>query len=107
LGWAYFGVRRWRDTPAAAQASTVENVTPDYPPVFITDGNSGSFEADARKLGAKLAENGVPIDTLFYPVEHGPIGHEYQFDFSTPESMEALERTLAFLERVTMEAGGT
>jgi acetyl esterase/lipase len=100
MGWAYFGIRDWRDTPQAAQASTVDNVTPDYPATFITDGNSGSFEPDARKLEAKLREDGVYVDSLYYPAEHGTLGHEYQFDFSTPESMECYNRTLTFLDKV-------
>ncbi len=101
IGWAYFGIRDWRDTPQAAQASTVDNVTPDYPATFITDGNDGSFEPDARKLEAKLRENGVYVDSLYYPVEHGKLGHEYQFAFSIPESIECYNRTLAFLDKVT------
>jgi acetyl esterase/lipase len=101
IGWAYFGIRDWRDTPQAAQASTVENVTSDYPAAFITDGNDGSFEPDARKLEAKLKENGVYVDSLYYPAEHGKMGHEYQFDFSIPESLECYNRTLAFLDKVT------
>jgi acetyl esterase/lipase len=101
LGWAYFDIRRWRDTPQAIQASTAENVTPDYPAAFITDGNDGSFEPDAKKLEAKLKEKGVHTDSLYYPAEHGKIGHEYQFDFSIPESMETYHRTLAFLAKVT------
>jgi acetyl esterase/lipase len=103
LGWAYFDIRDWRDSPQAAQATTVEHVTPDFPAAFITDGNNGSFERDARKLEAKLKENGVYVDSLYYPAEHGTIGHEYQLDFSIPESMEAYDRTLAFLDKVTAE----
>ncbi len=101
LGWAYFNLRHWRDSPQATQASTVEHVTPDFPAAFIADGNSGSFERDARKLEARLKENGVYVDSLYYPTEHGKIRHEYQFDFSIPESMECYKRTLAFLDKVT------
>ncbi len=101
LGWAYFNLRDWRDSPQASQASTVEHVTPDYPAAFITDGNSGSFERDARKLAGRLKENGVYVDSLDYPAEQRTIGHEYQFDFSIPESIECYNRTLAFLDKVT------
>jgi acetyl esterase/lipase len=105
MGWAYFGFRDWKTTPQAAQARTVDHVTPDYPPVFITDGNTGSFEADARNLEARLRENGVHVDSLFHPLENGSLGHEYQFDFSKPEAMECFYRTLAFLERVSTDVG--
>jgi len=100
IGWAYFDSRDWRDSPQALHASVVEHVTPAYPPAFITDGNTGSFEADARKLEARLRERGVAVESLYFPAAHGTLPHEYQFDFSIPESMQCLERTLAFLEQV-------
>jgi acetyl esterase/lipase len=102
VGWAYFGIRDWRDTPQAMQASTVEHVTRNFPPTFITDGNTGSFEADAQKLEARLKENGVYVDSLFYPVEHGKLNHEYQLDFSIRKSIECYNRTLVFLVKVTL-----
>ena len=101
LGWAYFNLREWRDSPQAWQASTIEHVTPGYPAVFLTDGNHGSFEHDARKLEQRLKENGVHVDSLYYSAERGRVGHEYQFDFSTPESIECYNRTIAFLDDVT------
>lgn len=101
LGWAYFGLRSWRDSPQASQASTIRNAVSGYPGTFITDGNSGSFEQDAKRLESALKVNGVYTDSLYYPLEHGIIGHEYQFDFSLAESLEAYDRTLAFLEKVT------
>jgi acetyl esterase/lipase len=103
LGWAYFNVRDWRDSPQAWQASTVEHVTPDYPATFLTDGNHGSFEHDARKLEKPLREDGVRVDSLYYPAEHGTIGHEYQFDFSRSQSIECYNRTIAFLNNVTSQ----
>jgi Esterase/lipase len=103
LGWAYFGLRNWRDSPQASHASTIRNVVSGYPDTFITDGNTGSFEKDARSLEVALRKNGVYTDALYYPLEHGLVGHEYQFDFSLDESLEAYDRTLAFLEKVTTE----
>jgi acetyl esterase/lipase len=87
----------------AVQASTVEHVTPGYPPTFITDGNTGSFEGDARKLEAKLKENGVYVVSLYYPVEHAKLNHEYQLDYSIPESIECYNRTLALLRQGHVE----
>lgn len=101
MGWAYFGIRDWRDTTQAAQAATIQQVTKDFPPTFITDGNQGSFEADARKLEAAIKEKGAYVDSLYYPAERVKLGHEYQFDFSLPESIECLNRTLVFLSKVT------
>ena len=59
IGWAYFGIRHWRDTPYAAQAAVIDHVAPSFPPAFITDGNTGSFEQNARKLETRLKASGV------------------------------------------------
>lgn len=104
LGWAYFGIRDWKDTPQAQQASVTASVTTDFPPAFITDGNSGSFEGDARRLETSLRAAGVRVDSLYYPISHGRLGHEYQFDYSLPEALESYQRTLAFLAAVTSPA---
>lgn len=97
LGWAYFGIRDWKDSPQAIEASVTAQVTADYPPAFITDGNTGSFESDARQLEAALHSKGVRTDSLYFPREQGALGHEYQFDYSLPQAMQAYERTLQFL----------
>lgn len=101
MGWSYFGVRDWRNTPSATQASTIQYVTKDFPPTFITDGNQASFEPDARKLEAAIKEKGVSIESLYFPIERVKLGHEYQFNLSLPESMECFDRTLKFLDRIT------
>lgn len=100
MGWSYFGIRDWKDSEQATQATTTEHVTPAYPPTFITDGNTASFEPDARKLEAKLKEKGVAVDSLYYSVEQVTLPHEYQFDFSKPQALECYTRTLAFLSNV-------
>lgn len=101
LGWAYFGERNWATSQDAENASSNLHVTADYPPTFLTDGNTFSFEPHAHQLQEALEAQGVAVDSLFYTAEHGGVSHEYQFDFATPESAEAFERTLAFLARVT------
>lgn len=103
IGWAYFGIRNWRDSPQVSQAATTRYITSEHPSTFITDGNTGSFEGNARRLETELRENGVYVDSLYYPLEHGVINHEYQFDFSLVEALDAYDRTLDFLERVTAE----
>jgi acetyl esterase/lipase len=103
MGWAYFGVKDWRDIPQASQAATVSHVTSDFPPTFITDGNSGSFEDDAKTLEAKIRESGVYVESLYYSPDQAKLPHEYQFDFSRPEAVECLNRTVAFLRNISKE----
>ena len=47
-------------------ASIYKHVTKDYPPTFITDGNTASFEEQGKALASTLQNKGIPVDTLFF-----------------------------------------
>ena len=54
--------------------------TAQFPPVFITDGNSGSFESQGKELADDLRNEGRDVTSLFFDKnEYGEVGHEYQF----------------------------
>lgn len=97
IGWAYIGERKWRDSVHARNASTVDYVTDRFPPAFITDGNTGSFEMHGKELETRLRTLGVRVASLFFPLSEGVVNHEYQFRLDTPEAAVCLDMTLAFL----------
>lgn len=99
LGWAYFGEKNWSASAAAQQVSTYNQVTKDFPATFLTDGNAGSFEKDAKQLQAKLEALGISADALFYPEKDITLPHEYQFDYKDypKQAAECYHQTLAFL----------
>lgn len=99
LGWAYFGRKDWEADPASRQTSTYDQVTKDFPATFLTDGNSGSFENDAKQLQSKLKSLGVSVSTLFYPEKEITLPHEYQFNYQDypAQANECYSRTAAFL----------
>lgn len=94
--WSYFGSPS--PPPEHDTFSVVPRVTKDFPPAFITVGNDDPLASQSVALAEALQQQGVSVDALFYPASHRPaLGHEYQFDFSLPESREAFARTRAFL----------
>jgi len=98
-GWAYFGTRDWTDT--FAKLATVGNhVTRDFPPTFITDGNTASFEKQGIAFADMLDFAGVENMRYFIPHEPEKIitGHEYQFLMDTDAGAECYRLTLAFLK---------
>ncbi|MFC0234037.1 alpha/beta hydrolase [Vagococcus entomophilus] len=98
LGWAYIGQKNWQQTQAARNASVSQQVTAGYPPTFLTDGNSGSFEKHAKRLEKNLKEKQVPVTTLFFDGKK-QISHEYQFKLRTTEAKECFSQTKTFLEK--------
>ncbi|MFC4242156.1 alpha/beta hydrolase [Gryllotalpicola reticulitermitis] len=99
--WAYTGKRNWLTAPGASAMSTVANVTSAYPPTFVTVGDKDPFDGQGHELATALHTHGVSVDTLFWDGSGDGLGHEYQFNYSTPEAREAFQRTLAFLHEQT------
>jgi len=97
--WAYFGISDWAEV-YAEEATVARHVTAGFPPAFISDGNSGSFETQGRVLAAALEGKGVRVETHFIPLEAGTAGHEYQFLLDDPLAQEAFEKAVAFLAEI-------
>ncbi|MCP0885738.1 alpha/beta hydrolase [Ligilactobacillus sp. WILCCON 0076] len=96
LGWAYLGKKKWQKAKMIEYASTVDYVNAKFPPIFITDGNSGSFETQGIALYKKLQEKQVTVKKLFFDKTQ-KVGHEYQFDLDTKPAKKCFKETLSFL----------
>lgn len=97
--WAYTGSRS-HDSDALAGMSTIDHVTADYPPAFITGGNGDPLtDAQSKPLAETLDGLGVETTTLFYPADHEPkLPHEYQFNLDNADGQNALKEILAFID---------
>ncbi|MDF9547855.1 alpha/beta hydrolase, partial [Bacillus cereus] len=72
--------------------------TKDYPPTFITDGNTASFENQAKALASELESKRVPTEKLFFDRNiSGELAHEFQFKMNTPAGRETFNKVLEFL----------
>ena len=98
--WAYFGTREW-GANFADQATIYDHLTADFPPSFISDGNTASFEEHARELAEVLEQKGVFVQTYFVSIEKEEAIHEYQFIMNTPAGVESFRETVAFLKAHT------
>ncbi|SFS17644.1 Acetyl esterase/lipase [Microbacterium sp. cf046] len=97
--WAYTGTKDWSEQPAGATMSTIEFVTEDFPPTYISGGNGdGLTWLQSIPMAQRLDELGVPVTELFWPAPHEPqLPHEYQFHLDMPEAQEALTATIDWL----------
>lgn len=97
--WAYTGDRNVQTSPAVAQMSSIDFVTAQFPPTYITGGNADPLtEGNSKPLAAKLESLGVSVDVLFWPADYEPqLPHEYQFRLDLQAGQDALQRTIAFL----------
>ncbi|UPJ18268.1 alpha/beta hydrolase [Bacillus cereus] len=99
-GWAYLGKKNWEGSSEVKIASILNHVTKKYPPAFITDGNTGSFEDQGKALASALQSKGVSVDSLFFDKNvSGELAHEFQFKMNTPAGLETFNKVLEFLSR--------
>ena len=65
-------------------------------------GNADPLLPHSLGLATALDRVGIDHETLFFQGDHEPrLGHEFQFDLDTEAGRLALDRAVAFVERVT------
>lgn len=99
VAWSELGTKNWKTSPQLKQASLVEYLTDEFPPTYITDGNTYSFQEQGIAFKDRLKELSVPVKSLFYNKTKKEITHEYQFDYSTSEAKDCYEQTLSFIKQ--------
>lgn len=97
VGWAYMGDRDWKELKQIQEASLLTNPPAKFVPSFITDGNTASFESQGKRLAEQLKQNN-DVTEVFYPLEDGELGHEYQFEMDKDASKETFSKLVDFLE---------
>ncbi len=99
---AYSGARDWRTDPGFGRLTLTDDLTPDFPPAFISAGNADPLLPHSVALTEALRNAGARTDTLFFPADEvPPLGHEYQFNLDIAAGQIALERVVAFAQSVT------
>ncbi|VMF22447.1 lipase [Streptococcus pneumoniae] len=90
------------DRELYASRNLIDKVTADFPPVFITDGNLGSFMDQAQDYAKQLAEKGVTYE-LYIPDEatYGDQSHGYLADIHSEATQTYIKKKISFLEKLT------
>lgn len=103
IGWALMGEKDWKDGDMIQTTTIKDYVTEQFPPVFISDGNSGSFESQGKELAETLAGKGCDVTSLFFePEQFGEVLHEYQFNINdNGAGAMCYEQTLEFLKKIS------
>jgi acetyl esterase/lipase len=101
--WAYTGTKSWSSSYEGSTMSTIDFVTPRFPPTYISGGNGdGLTWIESIPMSQTLQRAGVDVTTRFFPADHEPaLPHEYQFHLDDPDARTTLQQTLQFLGRVT------
>src|SRR5699024_98620 len=102
---SYTGKGNWEQQfKYISEMSTINQVTEDYPPTFLSVGDADPFYSQNINFYKKLKATDVPVDKLFYDGTH-KLRHQYQFHMELPESQQNMKDVLAFLSRNTTSSG--
>jgi acetyl esterase/lipase len=97
--WSYTGVRHFESYDRIDELSTVNHITPDYPPVFLTVGDADPLEHQSLEFIQVLKRNGVEQEPVLFTGTGAHLGHDYMMDLDTGPAQRTLEKALDFLER--------
>lgn len=95
--WSYTGVKDIKSFPKLDEISTVKQITPNYPPVFMTVGDADPLAPHSADLIEVLEANNVEVESVLFDGTKSELGHEYQFDFTSPHAETTLGKTIEFL----------
>jgi acetyl esterase/lipase len=95
--WAYTGSREWTTYPQIDELSTTKTASANYPATFVSVGDADPFRTQEAELAHALRAKGVDVTALTWNGTGDHLGHEYQFDFTTPQAKAAFGATLSFL----------
>ena len=98
LAWSYLGTKDFANDPRFQEFSVAQNITADFPSIFISVGNADGLASQSQMLAETATKLNILVDSLFFPNDFTPsLPHEYQFNLDFKAGQIALERTVRFL----------
>lgn len=98
IGWGYAKEKKWLLLEKAQHSIVLNFTTNDFPPTYITDGNTLSFESQGKRLAENLKAHNVSVRERFFKRSEFKTAHEYQFQLEKEPGKIAFKDTLEFLE---------
>ena len=100
MGRVYFHVNDLKYDKRMNNANIAEYITDEFPPAFLSDGNTGTFYEQAFGLYEGLTDFGVYAELNYYPREEaGILRHGFEED-GTEWSRKTMQRMIRFLRKI-------
>lgn len=99
LGRIYLEINELKtDDKIVTPSNVTEYVTENFPPSFISDGNTGSFGEQAFALNEKLTNLGVDAKLNYYSAEEAILHHGFE-ESGSEQAKETFKNMFDFLSR--------
>ncbi|WP_208588625.1 alpha/beta hydrolase fold domain-containing protein [Gracilibacillus suaedae] len=102
MGRAYFNVNTFEGNKDIEQSNVIKHVTKDFPPTFMSDGNSRTFNDQAKDLKAKFTKLGVKHQLNIYSKTVVELSHGFEKK-RNKYAKENLNMQMDFLEAVVKQ----
>lgn len=86
------------DKELIAAANLIPKASSDFPPTFITDGNTGSFEDQATEYYNRLTELGVKTELYIPDIKESEEIHGYMNTINSKATQTYVKKKLRFLD---------
>lgn len=93
----YFNRSDWMNGEEVKLSIIANQISEKFPPTYITDGNTRSFEAQSKELACTLRNNNVDVRERFFE-KNIETKHEYQFDLNLKAAQTVFDDVVAFLK---------
>jgi len=93
---AYTGSKNYKNYEKFSEMSTVNHISENYPPVFITVGDDDPLAPQTKEFIEALEDKGVEYSKLLW--DDADLGHDYIFDKGTDEAYKAFRKTIKFIK---------
>ena len=97
LVWSYTGEENFKNYNKINEMSTVEHISKNYPPTFITVGDADPLEFQTIEFINKLKENKVDYTSLLWTGKNKDLNHDYIYELDKKESEYAYKKVVEFL----------
>ena len=104
MGRVYLGVNELLTSRKADLSNVTDHITKNFPPSFISDGNTATFFDQASELDDLLRELGVYTELSIFPVHQaGKLIHGFE-ETDSLWGKETRQKMLRFLEKISEPA---
>ncbi|WP_145331259.1 hypothetical protein [Paenibacillus xylanexedens] len=99
MGRLYFKTNQLKGGEVVRQSNVITHISADFPPSYITDGNTGTFTDQAKDLANQLGEKGIPHEITLFNKSEAKLKHGYEGDLSNPYAKENFKRMIDFINQ--------
>ncbi|WP_138419330.1 alpha/beta hydrolase [Aquibacillus sediminis] len=97
LGELYFDTDDLKNSDQVEQSNVITHMNSDFPPSFITDGNTATFTDQAEDLANHMTELSIPHVLNLYDKNEAELRHRYERSLNNKYAKENFEKMLKFL----------